>query len=112
ESFAALKLDGTMAKTPEAVFGLLEPVWRKAREKALADQAELQRLALAAGDNEKLAASDWRFYQEKLRAGKYDFDEAALKPYLQLENIIEACFDVATRLFGVTFAEKKGIAAW
>ena len=108
ESFAALKLDDTMAKTPKAVFELLEPVWEKAREKAAADEAELQRLAAAAGSNEKLAAWDWRFYQERLRAEKYAFDEAELKPYLQLEKIIEACFDVATRLFGVSFAEKAG----
>ena len=112
ESFAALKLDDTMAKTPKAVFDLLDPVWEKAREKAAADEAELQRLAVAAGSNEKLAAWDWRFYQERLRAEKYAFDEAELKPYLQLEKIIEACFDVATRLFGVTFAEREGIPAW
>ncbi|HEY6629920.1 MAG TPA: M3 family metallopeptidase [Rhizobiaceae bacterium] len=112
ESFAALKLDDTMAKTPKAVFELLEPVWDKAREKAAADEAELQALAAASGSNEKLAAWDWRFYQERLRAEKYAFDEAELKPYLQLEQIIAACFDVATRLFGVSFAEKENIPAW
>ena len=112
DSYAALKLDDTMAKTPKAVFDLLDPVWEKAREKAAADEAELQRLAAAAGSNEKLAGWDWRFYQEKLRAEKYAFDEAELKPYLQLERIIEACFDVATRLFGISFAEKEGIPAW
>lgn len=111
-SYAALKLDDTMAKTPKAVMDLLEPVWRKAREKAAQDEQGLQRLAAAAGSNEKIAAWDWRFYQEKLRAEKYAFDEAELKPYLQLERIIEACFDVATRLFGVTFVERTGIAAW
>lgn len=112
DSFAALKLDDTMAKKPEAVFGLLDPVWDKAREKAATDQRELQRLAAEAGSNEPLAAWDWRFYQEKLRAEKYDFDEAELKPYLQLDHVIAACFDVATRLFGISFEEKKGIAAW
>jgi peptidyl-dipeptidase Dcp len=112
DSFAALKLDDTMAKTPQAVFGLLDPVWDRAREKAAADQAELQRLAAASGSNEAIAAWDWRFYQEKLRAEKYAFDEAELKPYLQLERVIAACFDVATRLFGIGFEEKKGIAAW
>lgn len=111
-SYAALKLDDTMAKTPEAVFGLLDPVWDKAREKAAADQAELERLAAAEGGNEPFTAWDWRYYQEKLRAEKYAFDEAELKPYLQLERIIEACFDVATRLFGIRFEEKKGVAAW
>ena len=112
DSFAALKLDDTMAKTPAAVLGLLEPVWEKARAKAGADRAELQRLATQAGDNAPLTAADWRFWQEKLRIEKYAFDEAELKPYLQLERIIEACFDVASRLFGLTFEERKGIPAW
>ena len=111
-SYAALKLDDTMAKTPEAVHGLLDPVWTRAREKAAADQAELERLAARAGSNETFAAWDWRFYQEKLRAEKFAFDEAELKPYLQLDRVIDACFDVATRLFGITLEEKNGIAAW
>jgi peptidyl-dipeptidase Dcp len=112
DSYAALKLDDTMAKTPKAVHDLLDPVWRKALEKAAADQTEMERLAAQAGSNEKFAAWDWRFYQEKLRAEKFAFDEAELKPYLQLDNVIAACFDVATRLFGITFEEKKGISAW
>jgi peptidyl-dipeptidase Dcp len=112
DSFAALKLDDTMAKTPQAVHDLLDPVWRKALEKAAADQAQMETLAADAGSNEKFAAWDWRFWQEKLRAKTFAFDEAELKPYLQLDHVIEACFDVATRLFGVSFEEKKGIAAW
>ncbi|RWM77388.1 MAG: peptidase M3 [Mesorhizobium sp.] len=111
-SYAALKLDDTMAKTPKAVHTLLDPVWEKALGKAASDQIELQRLAAEAGSNEEFAAWDWRFYQEKLRAEKFAFDEAELKPYLQLDRIIDACFDVATKLFGITFEEKKGIATW
>ena len=111
-SYAALKLDDTMAKTPQAVHDLLDPVWHKALDKAAQDQTQLERLARQAGSNEKFAAWDWRFYQEKLRAEKFAFDEAELKPYLQLDRVIDACFDVATRLFGIRFEEKKGIAAW
>jgi peptidyl-dipeptidase Dcp len=112
ESYAALKLDDTMAKTPAAVLGLLEPVWDKAREKAALDQEGLQRIAAASGSNATISGWDWRHYQEKLRVEKYAFDDAELKPYLQLDRIIDACFDVAGRLFGLTFAEEKGIAAW
>jgi peptidyl-dipeptidase Dcp len=112
ETYAALKLDDTMAKKPQAVMDLLNPVWEKARARAEADAAELGRIAVSEGANEKIAAWDWRFYQEKLRAEKYAFDEAELKPYLQLERVIEACFDVAQRLFGLTFVEKHGIPAW
>ncbi len=111
-SYAALKLDDTMAKTPKAVFDLLDPVWVKAREKVAEDQAEMQVLAADAGQNQPIAGWDWRYFQEKLRVKKFAFDEAELKPYLQLENVIAACFDVATRLFGVRFAEKAGVAAW
>ncbi|MFC5387303.1 M3 family metallopeptidase [Aquamicrobium segne] len=112
DSYAALKLDDTMAKTPQAVHDLLDPVWKKALAKALEDQKELERLAGEAGSNEAFAAWDWRFYQERLRAEKFAFDETELKPYLQLDHIIAACFDVAGRLFGIRFEEQSGIAAW
>ncbi len=111
-NFAAYKLDDTMAKTPKAVMDLLEPVWDKARAKAHEEENELERLIAADGHNHKVAPWDWRFYAEKLRAERFAFDEAELKPYLQLEKIIEASFDVATRLFGIRFEEKKGITAW
>lgn len=112
ENFAALKLDDTMAKTPPAVMGLLEPVWEKALEKAAADQAELARIAAAEGRNHAIAPWDWRYYAEKLRAERFAFDEAELKPYLQLERVIDAAFDVASRLFGVSFVERPDIVAW
>ena len=112
ESYAALKLDDTMAKTSKAVFELLDPVWDKAREKAAEDEVQLQRLAAQTGNNHPIEPWDWRYYAEKLREEKFAFDEAALKPYLQLERIIEACFDVAGRLFGVRFEPKEGVATW
>jgi peptidyl-dipeptidase Dcp len=112
DSYAALKLDDTMAKTPANVQALLGPVWQKALAKAASDREGLQRLAAAAGSNEPIASWDWRFWQEKLRVETYAFDEAELKPYFQLDRIIEACFDVAGRLFGLSFAEEAGIAAW
>ena len=110
--YAALKLDDTMAKDAGSVFGLLEPVWKSAKRKAAEDEKELGRIAAANGSNEPLAAWDWRYWQEKLRAEKYDFDEAALKPYLQLERIADAAFDVAGRLFGLTFKPRPEIAGW
>ncbi|WP_159589381.1 M3 family metallopeptidase [Chelativorans xinjiangense] len=112
ENYAAYKLDDTMAKTPDAVMELLEPVWKKAREKAAEDEKELQRIAAAEGHNHAIAPWDWRYYAEKLRGERFAFDESALEPYLALENVIAAAFDVAHRLFGLTFEEQKGIAAW
>ncbi|WP_316234120.1 M3 family metallopeptidase [Bradyrhizobium sp. SZCCHNR1098] len=111
-NFAAYRLEDSMAKTPEAVRGLLERVWRPARAKALADRDQLQEMITAEGGNFKLAAWDWRYYAEKLRQAKANFDDAAIKPYLSLDNMIAAAFDCATRLFGITFAERKDIPVW
>ncbi|MFN3547421.1 MAG: M3 family metallopeptidase [Mesorhizobium sp.] len=111
-SYAAFKLDNTMAKSPDAVARLLEPVWEKALEKVAEDQAQLTRIATDGGLNEALAPWDWRYYQEKLRAERYAFDAQQLKPYFRLENIVAAAFDVANRLFSLTFEEKPGIVAW
>ncbi|MCV0394579.1 MAG: M3 family metallopeptidase [Rhizobiaceae bacterium] len=112
ESYADLKLDDTMARTPAAVIGLLEPVWQRAVAKAAEDQKDLSRLAAADGRNDGIMAWDWRYYAEKLRAERYAFDEAELKPYLALENVIAACFDVAGRLFGLSFAERPKLSGW
>lgn len=111
-NFAALKLDNTMAKTPDAVNGLLMQVWEKAVARAREEEAELAALIADEGLNHEVMPWDWRYYAEKLRAKKFNFSEAELKPYLQLEKIIDACFDVAERLFGIRAIEKKGVPVY
>ncbi|HEX7922759.1 MAG TPA: M3 family metallopeptidase [Bradyrhizobium sp.] len=111
-TYAAYRLEDSMAKTPEAVRGLLERVWKPARARALADRDALQALITEEGGNFTLAAWDWRYYAEKLRQAKANFDDSAIKPYLVLDHMIEAAFDCATRLFGVTFAERKDVPVW
>jgi peptidyl-dipeptidase Dcp len=111
-TFAAYRLEDSMAKTPEAVRGLLERVWKPARARALADRDALQALVAEEGGNFTLAPWDWRYYAEKLRQRRANFDDAAIKPYLTLDNMIAAAFDCATRLFGVTFSERKDIPVW
>ncbi|MEK1947640.1 MAG: M3 family metallopeptidase [Ensifer adhaerens] len=111
-NYAALKLDNTMAKTPAAVNGLLMQVWEKAVSRAREEEADLAKLIAAEGRNHDVMPWDWRHYAEKLRAEKFNFSEGELKPYLQLEKIIYACFDVAQRLFGITATEKKGMAGY
>jgi peptidyl-dipeptidase Dcp len=111
-TYAAYRLEDSMAKTPEAVRGLLERVWKPARAKALADRDELQQLIAEEGGNFQLAPWDWRYYAEKLRQRRANFDDAAIKPYLALDNMIAAAFDCATRLFGITFAERHDIPVW
>src|SRR6478609_16211 len=111
-TFAAYRLEDSMAKTPEAVRGLLERVWKPARARALADRDDMQLLITEEGGNFKLAPWDWRFYAEKLRLQRANFDDAAIKPYLALDHMIAAAFDCATRLFGVTFEERKDVPVW
>jgi peptidyl-dipeptidase Dcp len=111
-TYAAYRLEDTMAKTPEAVRGLLERVWKPARARALSDRDELQSLIAEEGGNFDLAPWDWRYYAEKLRQRRANFDDAAIKPYLALDNMIEAAFDCATRLFGITFSERKDVPVW
>jgi len=111
-NYAAYKLDNTMAKTPDAVNGLLKKVWGKALAKAKQEEGDLATLIASEGKNHEVMPWDWRHYAEKLRAQKFDFSEAELKPYFQLDKIIEACFDVAERLFGIRAVEVKGVAAY
>jgi peptidyl-dipeptidase Dcp len=109
ESFAHFKLDDSMAKTPDAVADLLSQVWRPARSKALADRDRLAEIAREEGVTGPLAPWDWRYYAEKLRMREHALDEAQIKPYFQLENIIAASFHVAERLFGLRFAERRDV---
>jgi len=103
ENFAAFKLDGEMAKTPEAVRELLMQVWQPAKKAADADAARLTEMLHDDGINAALAPWDWRYYAAKLQKEMHNLDEAEVKPYFGLDNMIEAAFDVAGRLFGLSF---------
>ncbi|PWR01326.1 peptidase M3 [Meridianimarinicoccus roseus] len=105
DSFAAYKLETEMAATPDAVRDLLTAVWTPARAKAEADTEALTALMRADGINGDLEPWDWHYYAEKRRKADHDLDEADLKPYLQLDRMIEAAFSCAHRLFGLSFAE-------
>jgi peptidyl-dipeptidase Dcp len=104
DTFAAYKLETEMAKTPEAVRSLLMAVWEPAKRQANADAEVLTAMMHADGVNADLAPWDWRYYAQKRRAVEHDLDEAALKPYFQLDRMIDAAFSCATRLFGLQFA--------
>ncbi len=112
ETFAHYRLDDAMAKTPQAVRGLLDRVWAPARAQALADRDAMQALIQEEGGNFTLAAWDWRYYAEKLRKRRCDFDETTIKPYFQLHHIIEAAFYTAYRLFGLAFERRTDVVGW
>ena len=108
ETFADYKLETEMAGTPDAVRDLLMQVWTPAKAAAEADAKVLERMLHADGFDGPLEAWDWRYYSEKRRQAEHDLDEAALKPYLQLDRMIEAQFACANRLFGLEFAPLEG----
>jgi peptidyl-dipeptidase Dcp len=108
-SFAAYKLDDSMAKQPGTVRALLEKVWEPARAKAAAERDQLAGRASAEGDNAEIAPWDWRYYAERVRKAEHDLDEAQVKPYFELERMIEAAFETARRLFGLTFNERTDL---
>ncbi|TCS61984.1 peptidyl-dipeptidase Dcp [Primorskyibacter sedentarius] len=103
DSFAAYKLETEMAGSPDRVRELLMAVWEPARAQAEADAQVLSDMMHADGMNGDLEPWDWRYYSEKRRRAEHDLDEAELKPYLQLDRMIEAAFDCANRLFGLEF---------
>ncbi|HWV82013.1 MAG TPA: M3 family metallopeptidase [Hyphomicrobiaceae bacterium] len=109
KTFAKFRLEDAMAKTPEAVRGLLDEVWSAAVKKAGEERAMLQRMIEREGGNFQVEAWDWRHYAEKVRKAEFDLDEGEIKPYLQLDRMIEAAFDTATRLFGLTFEERTDL---
>ena len=109
ETFAEFKLADTMAKSPDQAVALLRQVWAPARARALEERDDLQTLARAHGDNVVLEPWDWRYYAEQVRRERHDLDEAQIKPYFQLERMIEAAFETARRLFGLSFTELRDV---
>ena len=103
KTFADYRLDDQMAKTPQAARKLLDEVWGRALAKAAVERDALQKMIAQEGGNFALAPHDWRYYTEKLRKARYDLDEAEIKPYFQLNKMIDAAFETAHRLFGLSF---------
>ena len=112
ETFADYKLDPMMAKTPEAVRELLDRVWEKALVRAGEEEAMLRQAMQAEGAGSAVAAHDWRYYAEKVRKAQFDIDEAEIKPYLALDNVIAAAFDTAHQLFGLNFTPRPDITTY
>ena len=116
DCYADYALVDTMAKNKEAVADLLKQVWVPARERAEEERAALQALANAenAGRGEpfKIEPWDWRYYAEKIRQARYDLDDAMVKPYFSLDRMVEAVFDCAQRLFGLTFIARPELKGY
>ena len=112
ETYAHYRTGGTMAGTPQAAIGLMEQVWWPARDRALEEQADIEARIAEAGLDHAVMPWDWRYYTEQVRAERYDLDPSEVKAYLQLDNMIEAQFYVAERLFGVSFTERFDVPTY
>ncbi|UOQ64707.1 M3 family metallopeptidase [Hymenobacter volaticus] len=101
---AHLRLDNTMAKTPEKAMALMEEVWAPAVARVKEEVADMQALAKKEGANIKIEPWDYRYYSEKVRKARYDLDQNEVKQYLQLDKMREGMFWVAGELFNFTFS--------
>ena len=105
-SYADYALADRMAQDTGAVLGLLRKAWEPAKMKSAEDRAVLTAMAQRLGEPTPIAAWDWRYLAEKVRQERFDLQEAELKPYFTLDNMIAAMFDCAGRLFGLRFVEQ------
>ena len=116
--YADHALADTMAGTRAAVAGLLDEVWPRALVAVQREQAQLEELRSAAaalgeaGAEGRLEPWDWRFWAERVRRERYAVDEAEVKPYLELENVVGAAFDCAERLFGLRFTPRADLPVY
>ena len=105
KSHAHFVLENNMLKTPEEVYDLLTKLWAPAVKRAKIEIADMQAVADAEGQTFEVAAWDWWHYSEKVRKEKYNLDEAAIKPYLSLDNVLKGVFSTTNKLWGLNFTE-------
>ncbi len=106
-SFADYALETRMAKTPQAVYDLLDQIWTPALRMAKQERDDMQTLI---GNAFLLQASDWRYYSEKIRQQKYNLSDEMMRPYFKSDNVQEGIFYVCNQLYGITFKELTNIS--
>ncbi len=105
EDYASFVLETRMAKTSEGVYNLLEQVWTPALAKAQEELADIQAEIRKDGKNFEAAGWDWRYYADRAKKAKYNFDESLIRPYLKLENVRNGMFLLANKLYGISFSK-------
>lgn len=115
KSFAEYQCMDMMAKTPGNVMELLENVWEKAKVTANKEREALEEYCKDIGDDlgeGGIEPWDWRYYAEKVRIAKFDFDESVFKPYLSLEKVTEAVMAVSNKLYGLKYVKREDIDSY
>lgn len=112
KTYAEFSLDRTMAKTPQNVYDLLNKLWEPALKNAKMERDEMQTMVKKEGGTFTIQPWDWWYYAEKVRKQKYDLDENELRPYFLMENVRKGVFDLAAKLYGVQFIERKDITTY
>jgi peptidyl-dipeptidase Dcp len=102
-------ISDNMAKTAKAAYELITKVAKTTIPYAKAEAAELQKIADKLGDKITIEPWDWWYYAEKVRKEKYDLDESDIKPYLELNNVLNASFDLANKLYGIKFEKVENM---
>jgi peptidyl-dipeptidase Dcp len=112
-TYAAWVLEDQMAKTPEAATKFMEALVPGATARATREAADIQSLIDSQNGGIKLEPWDWNFYAEQVRKAKYDLNESEIKPYFELDNVLQnGVFYAANQLYGLTFAERKDIPVY
>ena len=109
---AAYVLEERMAESPDKVNAFLGQLHEASRPGALKDLADVKEYAKAHGFSDQLERWDWSYWSEKLKNERYGFDEQAVKPYFKLEKVIGGVFELAHRLYGLTFRENKDMQVY
>jgi peptidyl-dipeptidase Dcp len=112
-NFAAYVLDEQMAKTPENAIKLMTDLAPAAMARAREEAANMQKLIDKERGTFKLEPWDWQYYSEQVRKAEYDLDESQVRPYFELDRVLrDGVFFAATRLYGLTFKERKDIPVY
>jgi peptidyl-dipeptidase Dcp len=112
-NYASWVLEDQMAKNPQAVLTFLNQLIPPATAKAQAEGKEIQALIDAQKGGFQVQPWDWNFYAEQVRKAKYDLDESQVKPYFEINNVLQnGVFYAAHQLYGLTFTERKDIPVW
>lgn len=113
KTYSAWKLQNQMAKTPETVESFLGKLTPAATARAKQEAAEIQTMIDQQNGGFKLEPWDWNFYSEQVRKAKYAIDESQIKPYLEINTVLEkGVFYAANLLYGLTFKERKDLPVY